>query len=280
MSSPVVEIFRQAAELTAADPRREGNLLRLGAPRRVVIAGDIHGSRANLGKILSYAAAGAKPAMLILQEVIHGPTDPRTGQDRSVEVLLRAARAKIANPETVCFLLGNHDLAQITGNEITKAGAGVCKAFNEGVRFCFGDTAGEVLEAVHTFCRSLPLAARFDNGVLAAHSLPSPDRAALAGTAILSRPYGGGDFVRGGAAYEWAWGRDQTAEQLDALADELGVAFFVLAHRHLDDGWLEVGGRAVAIRSDIPRGCTFEFNADESVTTETYRRHVKPIARL
>ena len=281
MRSTVADIFRQTAELIANDPHRRGNIVHLGSPGRVVISGDIHGNRGNLAKILSHAlSSGEDRSILILQEIIHGPPDIRNRQDRSVEIMLRAARAKIANPDKVYFIMGNHDLAQITGCEITKDGCGVCKSFVEGVNFCFGDDGDDVLEAVLEFCCSLPIAVRFDNGLQATHSLPSPSRAELGGVDVLDRPYQDGDFIRGGAVYEWTWGRNQTPEQLDDLAEKLDVEFFVLGHRHIENGVMILPDRAIAINSDGPNGCVFEFSTDQTITAENAQQCVKPIMRL
>ncbi len=276
-----VDIFRQAAQCYRDDPARRGNCLHLGSPGRVVIAGDLHGHRRNLSKILACASAPPKDdrPVLLLQEIIHGPCDAK-GRDRSVEVMLRAARAKLADPEKIYHLMGNHALSQITGSEITKDGHGVNEAFLNGIRHGYGDEAPDVYAAVMAFCRSLPLAARFDNSVLAAHSLPSPHRMALGDPEILDREYEEEDFRRGGAAYEWTWGRDQTPEQLDALAERLGVAFFVLAHRHIEDGSMLIPRRAICINSDGPGGVIFEFAPDETITPETALRHVRKIDSL
>jgi predicted phosphodiesterase len=281
MSCPAANVFRQAAELIANDPLREGNLVRLGSPGAVIIAGDVHGNRNNLAKIISHASAGGenKP-ILVLQEIIHGPVDQRSGCDRSVELMLRAARLKTTHPDKVYFLMGNHDLAQVTGNEITKVGRGVCKSFVQGVNHCFGDDGPDVLAAVLEYCRSLPLAIRFDNGVLASHTLPSPKNVELAGVEVLTRPYREGDFCRGGPAYEWTWGRDQPPEQLDALAEQLGVEFFVLGHRHIESGMKMIPNRGVAINSDGPHGCVFVFDTNEPIAPDQVERYIRKIVTL
>ena len=220
------DAFRRAADLVRNDPRRRGSLLDLAAPADVLIAGDIHGRRESLRPLLRLLEA--RPAMtLILQEIIHGPLDPETGHDLSGELLLQAVRAKLAHPQRVHFVLGNHDVAQITRSEITKKGRGVCRDFISGMTASFGPEAPEVYMAAMSFLRALPLAVRFANGVLAAHSLPSPNRAHLGPVEILDRPLAPDDLNRGGAAYEWTWGRDQSPEQLDELADRLAVRYFV-----------------------------------------------------
>ena len=125
MTHPIAEAFTQAAELVAADANRRGNCLHFQAGLEIVYVGDIHGHRQNLAKVIRWADLGfSAERRLVLQEIIHGgPADP-AGNDRSFEVLLRAARLKIAYPQQVFFLMGNHDLAQFAGGEIAKEGRG------------------------------------------------------------------------------------------------------------------------------------------------------------
>jgi hypothetical protein len=278
MAHPAADIFRQTATALRGDPARQGNLLQLGDCGRVVVAGDLHGNGRNLSAILDHVRAGGQT--LVLQEIIHGPTDPADGLDHSVEVMLQAVRARIEENLPIHFLMGNHDLAQVTGSEITKHGQGVCKAFAQSVEAIYGRAGEEVLMAVETFCRSLPLAARFASGTQASHSLPSPHRMELADVDILDRPMQPGDVRRGGAMYEWTWGRDQTPEQLTALAERLGVAFFVLAHRHLAEGRLDLPPNAIAINSDGPGGCVLEFDADEPLCLGDIDAFLKPVRKL
>ena len=281
MAHAVADIFRQAAELNESDPTRKGSTVHLGDQLEIIATGDMHGEAQALAKIIAYADLPGHPGRrLILQEIIHGPIEPQSGCDRSVELLLRTAKLKIAQGDKVIFLMGNHDLAQATGNEITKAGLGVCKAFCEGVEFCFGECAAEVLEAVKEFCLSLPLAVRCANGVLITHSLPSPERMDLAGVEILERAYKGEDLSRGGAVYEWVWGRDQTDQQTDALAEQLGVEFFVLGHRRIETAYEMLTSRAATVASDHRHGCVLHFSTDSSLTAETLPAYIKPIASL
>jgi len=281
VSHPVADIFRQAAKLNLEDPRRQGNMVRVRDGAEVIAVGDIHGRREALARILAYAAVDRFPhRRLVLQEIIHGPPDPRSGHDRSIELLLRVARLKVNCPDQVLFVLGNHDLAQITGNEITKSGRRVCKDFAEGVHFAFGEAAPEVLDAVDSFLRSLSLAVRCPGGVMICHSVPGPERMKLAGVEVLLRPLREEDLRRGGPAYEWTWGRKQTDEQLDELSDTAVADFFVLGHRKIDAGFEPMGRRAVALASDSEAGCIIQFGANTVLTADNVAEHVKRIASL
>jgi len=282
VSSAAADIFLQAAQLNADDPRRGGNTVHLeGDGLNVVVAGDIHGCRDALAKVIDYAALGRDDGRrLVLQEIIHGTIDPRTGHDRSVELLLRAARLKVSMGPKVVFIMGNHDLAQITGNEILKQGRGVCKSFIQGLQYCFGDEAPEIIDSVDAFLRSMPLAIRCANGVMITHSLPDHNRMDLAGVEILQRGYQPGDLTRGGPAYEWTWGRNQSDEQIDRLAEDLGVEFFILGHRKIPAGWQRVSDRAIAIASDHDKGCVCRFTGREHLTIDTIRQHIQPLSTI
>ena len=281
MQSAAADTFRQAARLNRQDPRRQGNTVSLqGDGVTLVAAGDIHGYRAGLETAIGYAALDrTEGRILVLQEIIHGPLDD-AGHDRSVELLLKAAALKVSMGPKVLFIMGNHDLAQITGSEIAKEGRGVCKSFVQGARRCFGGQAAEVLESVKEFQLSMPLAVRCPNKVMMVHSLPSPHRMDLAGLDILDRGYRDEDLVRGGPAYEWTWGRDHTDQQTDGLAQSLGVEFFIIGHRNIPAGWEKVTSRAIAIATDHNGGCVVEFAGADRLTAQTAAEHIRPLAAI
>lgn len=281
MSCPVAELFQEVAHLHREYPTRQGNVICVPEGLEVVLVGDIHGNRRNLAKVISMADLPNHPQrLLVLQELIHGPADPTTGHDRSVEVMMRAARLMRQHPQQVLLLMGNHDVAQLTGNEIAKHGYGVCEAFRAGVAAAFKDSAQEVLDAVDEMTTSLPLAGRCPGGVFFSHSLPDPRRMDLAGLEILQRPYRDEDFSRGGPVYEWTWGRGQTDEQTDQLAEELGVAFFALGHKPVEAGWERITSRAIALAADHSRGCLLQFQAGELLTDENVGDRIHQVLSL
>lgn len=281
MASPVADIFRQAAARNRDDDQRRGNVVFPPDGCEMVVAGDLHGSRVSLAGIVRYADLGAAPSRcLVLQEILHGPPDPTTKKDRSIEVLLRAARLKIAHPQQVHFLLSNHAVAQITGNEISRDGQPSCKTFTEGVAFAFPDAMEEILEAVEEFLLSQPLAVRCPNGVLISHSLPSTTRDLDGCIAALERPCAGDDLRRGGPVYDWTWTRRHKPEKLEELAQRLGVELFVLGHLHPPEGFEIIGPRALVLLSDSLHGYVLPFVSDQPLTVEAARNALKSIASL
>lgn len=281
MPSAVANIFRQAAELNRHKPQRDGNLVRLAADRQLVVSGDIHGNRTNLAKIIEYAKlAQHGNRYLVLQEIIHGPPDPKSGHDRSCELLLRAARLKIAHPEQVIFLLGNHDIAQATGNEILKDGKSYCKSFSEGLAFAFADDADDASDAINDFLLSAPLAVLCPNKVLVTHSVPDNNKAGETSSEILTTPFEQDDLSRGGRIYEWTWGRAHCPEGLEKLGKALDVEFFVLSHQHVQAGCAMVGTRGLYISSEHEHGCIIHFPTDAPLTEQNAASCVKKIVAL
>jgi hypothetical protein len=280
MAHPAADMLLAAAELCRTEDHREGNVLRFDAGERVIVTGDIHGNRPNLVKIINHAALGADPRrMLLLQELIHGgPTDD-LGGDRSFEVLLRAVRLKQQYPAQVHFLLANHDVSELTGNEISKDGCGSCKAFRLGLDNAYGEDAGEIHQAIRTFLAALPLAARCPNGVLISHSLPSPGRESLFDPAVFTRPCREEDYRWGGSVYELLWGRRHTPESLGKLMDLLGAGVFINGHQPQDNGYL-VNDRQLILASEHPHGTIAEFDAGEELDLDMLDTIVRPIVRL
>ena len=280
MSHPIANAFVDAAQQLGQDGIRQGNLLSFSADDEIVYCGDIHGHRANLAKIIGFANLGMFPnRRLVLQEIIHEHLDS-AALDKSIEVLLRAVRLKLSYPGQVYFLMGNHDIAQLTGNEITKDGAGVCLAFDAAIDSMFGPDAGEVRLAVHQFLRAQPLAAACPNGMFLSHSLPGPARMGLVDWTILQRPYAEEDLRRRGAVYEFTWGRDHTAGQLAQLKEKLHAAQFLLGHQPMAEGYAIVHRCEVILSSDHGHGCIMVFPAGGEVPDEGLRDLIQPIAGL
>jgi len=254
MPHTVADMFLHAAARNAEDPRRRGNVIHLEPDDDVVVAGDIHGHRMGLAKALAYADVAANPRRrLILQEIIHGPLDERTGHDRSIELLQRAVR---------------------------RQGRGYCKGFRAGLEYLYEDAAAEVRQALRAFLLSLPLAVRCPNGVWLSHSLPGPGRMEQAGTEILERATTPADLQRGRGAYEWTWGRRQSNEQIEALAEQLGVRFFVLGHQPCEQGYEQIGRRVLLLASDHSHGCLLHFGADELLDAQNAAEHIRRLITI
>src|SRR3954469_18084220 len=171
----VIETFGTATEENQVSSLREHQVVNVPAGAELWIAGDIHDHTRNFEKFVRAADLGNNPNRhIVLQELIHGDKIDASGAEGSWEILFRAAELKCDYSGQVHFLLANHDLAQIQGEGIMKAGVRVCEAFNAGVRRDFPQGGSGVTVAITEFLLSLPLAVRAPNGLFMCHSVP-PD---------------------------------------------------------------------------------------------------------
>ena len=137
----VVAVYQRAASLNLQIPAREGNVVCLapGDARDVMIAGDLHGHRENFAMILSIAGLDRNPRRhLILQEVCHGGPLYESGGCRSHEMLERVAELQAEYPQRVHYLLSNHELAELIGFPVMKAGRMLNLNFRCGLHTAFG----------------------------------------------------------------------------------------------------------------------------------------------
>ena len=133
----VVETFGAAGDENKLSPLRVEQVVNLPADGEVWMTGDIHDNRTNFSKLLAAADLENQPQRhLVLHELIHGDHFDPKGAEDSWRMLYQAAELKCNHPNQVHFLLANHDLAQIHGEGIMKAGLSVCEAFNIAIKRC------------------------------------------------------------------------------------------------------------------------------------------------
>ena len=75
-------------------------------------------------------------------------------------------------------------------------------------------------------------------------------------------------------------GRGQTPEQIERLAGELGVEYFIVGHRHSEDGFEVLSPRCVSITSDGAAGCVIRAACDRPLTSGSVTQYIKPIVSL
>ena len=173
----VVETLGAAADENRMSPQRIEQVVHLPEEGELWMTGDLHDHRRNFDKLLRAADLGNNPKRhLILHELIHGDHYDASGAEESWITLYRAAELKCNFPEQVHFLLANHDLAQIHGKGIMKAGLSVCEAFTKGVKRAFEGQHNVVTVAISELLLSFPLAIRAPNGIFCCHSMPADDQ--------------------------------------------------------------------------------------------------------
>jgi len=252
----VIETFNIAAEENEISPLRSYNLVSLPAEGEVWITGDMHDHRRNFEKLVRAADLGNHPDRhIVLHELIHGDRFDATGAEGSWEMLYNAAELKCDFPSQVHFLLANHDLAQIYGEGIMKAGFSVCEAFSAGVKQIFNSQADKVEIAIKQFLLSLPLGIQCPNGIFICHSLPTDSQVETFDFNVFHRPLTGPDFARKtGPVYQLIWGRHMSPAVAAAFAEKMQAKIIVTGHQPQEEGYRVNGEQHLIIASDHNQG--------------------------
>jgi hypothetical protein len=267
-SEAVIDIYRRAADENRSDPLLKGATLQFPNYGQLVMTGDMHGHMRNFDKLVKFCVLGqSRGRHVILHELIHREPERLDELDMSHELCYEAAHWKVAFPEQVHFLQSNHELAQVTGQEITKNGRSVTRTFEEGVGHTFGrNNAAKVLDAICEFISSFPLAGRTANGFFLSHSLPSDVDWPAFDPTVLERTITERDLMETGSVYSLVWGRRHSEPLLDQIAETLGVEMFINGHQPQEEGMAVVGHRQLIIASDHNHGVFLPIDLRRSFT--------------
>jgi len=276
----VIDTFRRAAELNLSDPIRVGSLLRPPDYVQIVMTGDLHGHRRNFEKLNKYCRLESTPNRhVILHELIHEQPQHYGAADRSFELLLDAACWKASFPEQIHFLQSNHELAQLQNHEITKGGRMVTDDFERGVAELLETPRIEgVLDAMDAFIASYPIAARSNNGIFFAHSLPNVSHMNEFDASCVHQPADQLDLSEGGMIYQMVWGRRHTPALLDRLAQAFDVKFFLLGHQPQEFGHDVRFDRVIILASDHNHGVFLPVDCGKEYTIQDLARRIRPFA--
>lgn len=277
-ASAVADAFRRGAMRNLATPGRRGSVVDLPASGRLLMTGDLHDHAVNFRRVVKLADLDAPgERRLILHELIHGPTRVN-GMDLSIAMLARSAWLKIRYGERVHVLQSNHELAQLMGESISKAGESVVEAFDKGVDYLYGARADEVLAGMREWLRSLPLAVRCANGLLFAHSLPGVKELTGFDAEVLARLPSDDDLTGpGGHAHAMVWGRRLTAKVEDTLAQAWGVDLFILGHQPAEFGHEVQGERVLILASDHGHGVALPIDLSRAYTRDELIDALRPL---
>src|SRR3954471_22277850 len=153
-------------------------------------------------------------------------------------------------PEQVHFLFAKHDLAQVHGEGIIKAGLSVCEAFNKGVKRDFGSKYGAAHVAITELLLSFPLAARTATGLFFSHSMPTDDQMDAFDYTVFDRPLTGDDYLRRkGPVYQLIWGRGITPAGAEKFLAKMHANLIVTGHQPQETGYLVNGEKHLIIAS-------------------------------
>lgn len=185
-------------------------------------------------------------------------------------MLVQAAELKADFPSQVHFLLANHDLAQVHGEGIMKAGLSVCEAFTAGVKRDFGDRNALVTAAITEFLLSFPLAVRAPNGLFFCHSLPTDDEIKNYDYGVFDRELTGPDYKRRtGPVYQLIWGRKTSPAGAQLFAEKVGAKLLITGHQPQESGYAINGPNHLIIASDHNQGVMLQLSMKDDYNMES-----------
>ncbi len=268
-ATAVCGLFDSAADVLMSSPHRAGSAINLPATGRLLATGDLHDNPDHFEKIVRLAGlARSRDHHVVLHEIIHGEMLVN-GVDLSHRMLARVAQLALDHPGQVHILMGNHELAQMTGQRVTKGAGDNVELFNDGLEFVFGDAWEEVAQAIGRFIRVMPLAARSASGLLCAHSLPAPRKLSAFDPSILDRELAEQDFRSpDGSAYVMVWGRGWGDHEVRTLAERWSTKLFCVGHEHVPNGIAMRGSQAIILNSDHEMGTVIPIDLAALPTAE------------
>ena len=253
----VIETFGAAGDENKLSPLRKAQVVTLPEAGEVWMSGDIHDHRTNFSKFIKAADLANNPQRhIVLHELIHGDHYDSSGAEDSWQMLYQAAELKCNFSNQVHFLMANHDLAQIHGEGIMKAGLSVCEAFNAAIKRDFGEHHTLVTVAVTEFLLTLPLAIRCPNGIFFCHSLPSDEQIKTFDFTVFDRDVLKPEDYRRktGPVYQLIWGRKVTPAGVYDFAQKVGAKIIVTGHQPQEMGYAINGEKHLIIASDHNQG--------------------------
>jgi hypothetical protein len=274
----ILNTIRRATKLLRATPGRSGGIIAPERADEILVVGDLHGNLRAFKKVLGLAALDRHPGRhLVVQELIHGKMCyPDGGGDRSHQLLDVFTALKCQYPDRVHHILGNHELAELTGRIIGKDGEALNIKFRTGITTAYSPADDAVYEAYKGLFAALPLAIRAANRVFVCHTLPDEsDLDALDLELLKAETWPPEAMDRHGTIYALTWGRDTDPAVADRFAALVDADYFVTGHQPCERGFRQANHRQIIIDGTDPNPAYCLFPTHAPMTIESLLRCVR-----
>ena len=247
------------------DKYRKGDLIELPLKGDVVIMGDLHGNRDNFNKVLTAADLENHPDRhVILQEPTH--TCEAT-EDKSFLLIEEIVAFKSKFPHQIHVILGNHELAELTGKEILKGGICYNILFREGMKQEYGNHFENIQELLHDFIKTMPIACITHSQIFISHSTPEAQYIPLYSLKFFAQ--GTGDRKKDEFMIEkLVWGRDLSQESADLFAARVNSEILVVGHTACKRGYQVPNSRHIILDSKGLFATSLHFKLHRRYTQE------------
>lgn len=281
MAQNIIDLLHNGAKANLADTFRRGNLILLPAQGELVVSGDLHGHRRNFERIVTFADLENHPERhLLLQEIIHGGPEDSQGGCLSYELLFDAVRYKLAFPDRVHIIMGNHDTTFVNDAEVMKNGKEMNRAMRDAIERKFNRSSDDVKIGIRNFLFSQPLALKCANRIWLSHSLPNERSISDFDPVIFERHLEFTDAERAGSVYMLTWGRKHSRDVLEKMAQMLDVDIFILGHQPQAQGWAQAGDNLIILASDHNHGCLLPVDLAKTYRINELIDSIVPVASI
>lgn len=275
----VLSTIKRATALFRSTPGRQGGLVTLSdSAEEVMVVGDLHGNIPAFRQFLIVADLAKNPSRhLVFQELVHGNKHyPDDKGDKSHQLVDVVSALKCQFPERVHLILGNHELSELTGRPIAKAGVALNALFRQGINTAYGASADAIYEAYRTLFAALPLAVRTPNRVFLCHTIPDPfDLESFDPTIFEADHWPATAMARHGAVYAMTWGRNTDIENADRFAQLVDADYFITGHQPCEQGFRQANDRQIIIDGTEPYPAYCLFSTRDVLTIESLLKCVK-----
>jgi len=281
MPPTIIDLLIQGTKANNTDPFRIGNLLQLPESGTVIVTGDLHGHRRNFERIVAYADLANHPDRhVVLHEIIHGGPEDMHGGCLSYKLLFDVIRYKLAFPDRVHTIMGNHDTAFINNSEVMKNGKEMNRAMRAALEREYHQAGDDIILAIRQFLFSQPLAVKCPNRIWISHSLPADRWVDKFDPEIINKPLKISDIVRPGSAYLLTWGRKHSQALLDKMAQIFDVDIFILGHQPQPEGWARTGRNLLILASDHNHGTLLPIDLGRPYSIEQLIECIVPLTSI
>ncbi len=247
---------------------RSGRVVRIANASDVIVVGDLHGRVDHLKKAYQLADLKANPnRILIVQELIHGTTTHSDGSDNSHLVLDMVALLKCQFPNQIHYILGNHELSQVTNRKISKNNLDLNQSFDLGIAHAYPLAVDKIIAAYKQLISVIPAMIFLPNQVCISHSLP--DRTKLEDFDVKRLevlPEQEIDLIPGGNVHSLVWGRDTSLENATAFLNKVGAQWLVTGHIPCAQGYEYPNSRQIILDAHFDNAGYCLLRADREIT--------------
>jgi hypothetical protein len=281
-SKEIIALLEGAIEANSADSFRRGNVINLPASGEVIMTGDLHGNIRNFEKICRFAQLESNPQRhLILHELLHCTENQvRADQCHSYQLVGQVARLKQKFPDRVHILLGNHEMAQVTGGEVLKNGQPMVRSLNAGILATYCENGTIVMDFLKDFILSLPLVARTENRLWLSHSLPTMRHLDNFDNSIFDKVLTLQDMKDNLSLHALAWDRRHGLKCLEKLSEMWDADIFVVGHQPQAQGCAHEHPQLIILASDHVHGCILPIDLEKKYEAEQLFSLIKPLASI